>query len=215
MLRITQIDFSNSLSPELKAIYRPGNWILSPKLLDFHKYRFTVFICNSIVKNSDSIDSIVKELERDRELQRVGHYLRDAGIATIVAIPIFSGEHPIESESGLGHLEWIPFLLKSGKLIEQGEFFSGWKTGGRATIKERKWKDKTVSRFNNLSFADRESLFLNEHFYTDYIKKQLKLVINHKDGSKDEAPLNHTMNETQIKWFKSGSALNLIARENQ
>ena len=45
--------------------------------------------------------------------------------------------------------------------------------------------------------------------------KQLKLVINHKDGSKDEALLNHTMNETQIKWFKAGSALNLIAKENQ
>ncbi len=38
------------------------------------------------------------------------------------------------------------------------------------------------------------------------------MIINHKDGSTDEALLNHTMNEAQIKWFKAGSALNLIAK---
>ncbi len=45
--------------------------------------------------------------------------------------------------------------------------------------------------------------------------KQLKLIIKHENGSKDEALLNHSMNETQIKWFKAGSALNLIARQNK
>ncbi len=45
-------------------------------------------------------------------------------------------------------------------------------------------------------------------------ERQLKLVIKHKDGSIDEAMLNHTMNEAQIKWFKAGSALNLIAAES-
>ena len=44
--------------------------------------------------------------------------------------------------------------------------------------------------------------------------KQIKLIIKHKDGSKDEALLNHTMNEAQIGWFKAGSALNLIAKSN-
>jgi len=45
--------------------------------------------------------------------------------------------------------------------------------------------------------------------------KQLKLVVKHKDGSIDEAMLNHTMNKTQIEWFKAGSALNLIAKMNK
>jgi aconitate hydratase len=44
--------------------------------------------------------------------------------------------------------------------------------------------------------------------------KQIKLIIKHKDGSKDVALLNHTMNEAQIGWFKAGSALNLIAKSN-
>ena len=46
-------------------------------------------------------------------------------------------------------------------------------------------------------------------------ESKLKLVIKHKDGSQDEAELNHTMNEAQIKWFKAGSALNLIAQSNK
>lgn len=45
--------------------------------------------------------------------------------------------------------------------------------------------------------------------------KQLKLIMKYKDGSKDEALLNHTMNEAQIGWFRAGSALNLIARSNK
>ena len=45
--------------------------------------------------------------------------------------------------------------------------------------------------------------------------KQLKLVVKHKDGSIDEAMLNHTMNKAQIEWFKAGSALNLIAKMNK
>jgi len=42
-------------------------------------------------------------------------------------------------------------------------------------------------------------------------EKQLKLVIKHADGNEETAMLNHTFNENQIKWFKAGSALNLIA----
>jgi aconitate hydratase len=38
----------------------------------------------------------------------------------------------------------------------------------------------------------------------------LKMVLNHKDGSKDEITLNHTYNKQQIEWFKAGGALNVI-----
>jgi aconitate hydratase len=40
--------------------------------------------------------------------------------------------------------------------------------------------------------------------------KPLTMVLNHKDGSKDEITLNHTYNKQQIEWFKSGGALNVI-----
>jgi aconitate hydratase len=38
----------------------------------------------------------------------------------------------------------------------------------------------------------------------------LTVVLNHKDGSSDVIPVNHTYNEQQIEWFKAGGALNVI-----
>ena len=40
--------------------------------------------------------------------------------------------------------------------------------------------------------------------------KQLTVKVSHTDGSFDVILCNHTYNETQIEWFKAGSALNLI-----
>ncbi len=44
--------------------------------------------------------------------------------------------------------------------------------------------------------------------------KQLRLEVVHADGSKNTISVNHTYNESQIGWFKEGSALNVIKREN-
>ena len=46
-------------------------------------------------------------------------------------------------------------------------------------------------------------------------EKLVKMLLKHSDGTSDEVMLNHTMNDTQIKWFKAGSALNLIAAQNK
>jgi aconitate hydratase len=46
-------------------------------------------------------------------------------------------------------------------------------------------------------------------------EKQVKMIVKHKDGSKAEVMLNHTMNAAQIKWFIAGSALNLIAKKQK
>lgn len=45
--------------------------------------------------------------------------------------------------------------------------------------------------------------------------KQLTLELVHSDGSKDVIKLNHSYNKGQIEWFKEGSALNLIKKQNQ
>ena len=44
--------------------------------------------------------------------------------------------------------------------------------------------------------------------------KTLTLVINHFDGTKEEILVNHSYNKNQIEWFKAGSALNLIRKQN-
>ncbi len=45
-------------------------------------------------------------------------------------------------------------------------------------------------------------------------KKNLSVVLHHKDGSSDSFEVAHTYNEAQIEWFKEGSALNLIKKQN-
>jgi aconitate hydratase len=44
--------------------------------------------------------------------------------------------------------------------------------------------------------------------------KQVTLIVKHSDGKTDEIKLNHTFNERQFDWFRAGSALNLIAKQN-
>ena len=44
--------------------------------------------------------------------------------------------------------------------------------------------------------------------------KQLTLEMVHDNGSKEVIKLNHTYNQGQIDWYKEGSALNLIKKQN-
>ena len=44
--------------------------------------------------------------------------------------------------------------------------------------------------------------------------KQITVELVHADGSKDTIMANHTYNAQQIEWFKEGSALNLIKKQN-
>lgn len=44
--------------------------------------------------------------------------------------------------------------------------------------------------------------------------KQLTLEVVHADGSKITMKLNHSCNAQQIEWFKAGSALNMIRKQN-
>jgi aconitate hydratase len=44
--------------------------------------------------------------------------------------------------------------------------------------------------------------------------KPLTIELVHEDGSKETIKANHSYNDSQINWFKEGSALNVIKREN-
>ncbi len=46
-------------------------------------------------------------------------------------------------------------------------------------------------------------------------EKPVKMIIKHKDKTKEVIWLIHSMNESQIEWFKAGSALNLIAMKQK
>jgi aconitate hydratase len=57
----------------------------------------------------------------------------------------------------------------------------------------------------------REDDTINITDLTDFKpEKPLSLLILHSDGTSDTIQANHTYNNSQIEWFKAGSALNLI-----
>jgi aconitate hydratase len=43
----------------------------------------------------------------------------------------------------------------------------------------------------------------------------LTMVLHHTNGTTDRFLVNHTYNENQIEWFKAGSALNLIGKQDK
>ncbi len=45
--------------------------------------------------------------------------------------------------------------------------------------------------------------------------QQLTVRLTHKDGSVETFPTNHTMSAEQIEWWKAGSALNMVAAQQQ
>jgi aconitate hydratase len=45
-------------------------------------------------------------------------------------------------------------------------------------------------------------------------ERPLNIEVVHKDGSKDMIIARHSYNESQIEWFREGSALNVIKKEN-
>lgn len=45
--------------------------------------------------------------------------------------------------------------------------------------------------------------------------KPLTVVLRHVDGTNETFPVNHSYNWNQIKWFKAGSALNLIKKQQE
>jgi aconitate hydratase len=45
--------------------------------------------------------------------------------------------------------------------------------------------------------------------------ENLTVIAHHTDGTTNEIPVNHSYNKNQIEWFKAGSALNLIRKQNR
>ncbi len=126
-----------------------------------------------------------------------------AGIASIVV-----GDHNYGEGSSREHAAMQPrhlgikvILVKSFARIHE----TNLKKQGMLAITFANEADYNKFQENDtIDFADLVS-FAPE--------KQLTLILNHQDGSKDTLKVNHTYNAGQIGWFKAGSALNLMAKQ--
>ena len=85
-----------------------------------------------------------------------------------------------------------------------------------ARIHETNLKKQGMLALTFANEADYDKIQENDTFdFVDLTSfaagKPLTIEITHADGSKESILANHTYNDSQIGWFKAGSALNLIA----
>ncbi|APY09817.1 aconitate hydratase [Seonamhaeicola sp. S2-3] len=129
---------------------------------------------------------------------------KKAGIKTVVV-----GDHNYGEGSSREHAAMQPRHLGVAAVIVKS-----FARIHETNLKKQGMLGLTFANENDYDLIQEDDTFnfldLNE-FAPD---KQLTLEVVHADGSKDIIKLNHSYNDAQIEWFKEGSALNLIKKQN-
>jgi aconitate hydratase len=128
---------------------------------------------------------------------------KEAGISTIVV-----GDHNYGEGSSREHAAMQPRHLGI-KVILVKSF---------ARIHETNLKKQGMLALTFANEADYDKIQEDDRIdiidLTEFApEKQLTLVLNHKDGTREPIKVNHTYNGGQIQWFRAGSALNMMAKE--
>lgn len=150
---------------------------------------------------NDKTNSVKNQLSGEyKEVPNVQRAYKAAGIPTIVV-----GDENFGEGSSREHAAMEPRHL-GVRVILVRSF---------ARIHETNLKKQGMLA---LTFADKndyEKIEEDDTFdFVDLIQfspgNQLTLIATHKNGSTDTIMCNHSFNQTQIDWFKAGSALNLL-----
>ncbi|MEM7087254.1 MAG: aconitate hydratase [Bacteroidota bacterium] len=129
---------------------------------------------------------------------------KDAGVMTVVV-----GDHNYGEGSSREHAAMEPRFLGVAAVIVKSF----------ARIHETNLKKQGMLGLTFANEADYDLIQEDDTFnfvdIADFAPgKPLTIEIVHADGSKDEISVNHTYNDSQIEWYREGSALNLIKKEN-
>ncbi|APZ47219.1 aconitate hydratase [Polaribacter reichenbachii] len=151
----------------------------------------TNFVKNQLTGEYDAVPAVQREYKK-------------AGIKTIVV-----GDHNYGEGSSREHAAMQPRHLGVAAVIVKSF----------ARIHETNLKKQGMLGLTFDNEADYDLILEDDTFnFTDLNEfapdKQLTLEIVHTDGSTDTIKLNHTYNKAQIDWYKEGSALNLIKKQN-
>lgn len=153
---------------------------------------------------NDATDKVKNQLTGEYDaVPKVQRAYKSAGIPTIVV-----GDHNYGEGSSREHAAMEPrhlgvkvVLVKSFARIHE----TNLKKQGMLALTFANEND-----YDKIQEDDVVDITDLKNFAPD---KPLTLVFKHADGSKDEIKANHTYNENQIEWFRAGSALNLIKKQ--
>jgi len=137
------------------------------------------------------------------ELNKIARSLKDAGKGWIVIAGENIGEGSSREHAAMEprHMGGLAFIAKSYARIFEANLK---KQGVLAFTFDNNDDYDKVQEKDSFSFADLTSLAPG---------KAVTVTIKHADGSEDQISVSHTLNDTEIKWFTAGSALNHVGQE--
>ena len=180
-----------------------GPWLRYRGHLDNISNNCLIGAVNAYNKQTNFVkDQLTGEYDAVPKVQR--HY-KEKGIPTVVV-----GDHNYGEGSSREHAAMEPRYL-GVKVVLVKSF---------ARIHETNLKKQGMLGITFANEADYDLIQEDDTFnfidLEDFAPdKQLTIEIVHEDGSKDTIKANHTYNLPQIEWYKEGSALNLIKKQNK
>jgi len=149
-------------------------------------------------------NKVVNQLNgEESEVPAAARAYKKAGVPTVVVGDHNYGEGSSREHAAMEprHLGVIAVIVKSFARIHETNLK---KQGMLALTFDNESDYDKVQESDTFNFIDLKDFAPNS---------QLTLELEHEDGSKDQVKLNHTFNNTQIGWFKAGSALNMIRKQ--
>jgi aconitate hydratase len=134
----------------------------------------------------------------------VARKYKEAGMTTVVVGDHNYGEGSSREHAAMEprHLGVMAVIVKSFARIHE------------TNLKKQGMLGLTFANESDYDLIKEDDTFSFTDLANFRAEKQLTLEAVHADGTIDTIKLDHTYNEAQIDWFKAGSALNLIRKQN-
>lgn len=149
------------------------------------------FVKNQLTGEYDGVPAVQREYKKE-------------GIPTVVV-----GDHNYGEGSSREHAAMEPRHL-GVKVVLVKSFARIHETN----LKKQGMLGLTFANENDYDLIQEDDIFNFTDLEDFAPDKPLTIEIVHADGSKDTIKANHTYNAPQIEWYKHGSALNLIKKQN-
>ncbi len=180
-----------------------GTWLKYRGHLDNISNNYMIGAINSF---NDKANSILNHNTKNYEpVPQVARFYKAIGIGSIVV-----GEENFGEGSSREHAAMEPrflnvkaVLVKSFARIHE----TNLKKQGLLALTFASKDD-----YNRIQEKDKIDIVGLKEFKAG---KPIKLILNHSNGEREIIYANHSYNDSQIEWFKAGSALNLIREANK
>ena len=179
-----------------------GPWLRYRGHLDNISNNMLIGAVNAFNDETNSVKNLLTG-EYD-EVPKVQRQYKEKGIPTVVV-----GDHNYGEGSSREHAAMEPRHLGVRAVIVKS-----FARIHETNLKKQGMLGLTFDNENDYDLIQEDDTFNFVDLVDFAPDKQLTIEVVHADGSKDSIKLNHTYNKQQIEWFKAGSALNLIKKQN-